>query len=172
MKYPNFDVSILRRSIPYYTYYIRHCVVVYKVTNSEYCIIQYRNFPFRTGVACVSQPKHCKIHQRNCFNILIERLVTGVQITLAKSTESNDWIGIGFSADTGMANDDIYYCSKKEDGEIIMLSHYSKGRSETISADRIGIIPGTIQTYKNQTFISCSFQRDIKGSEKSMTHNL
>jgi len=126
----------------------------------------------RTGVACVSQPKHCKIHQRNCFNILIERLVTGVQITLAKSTESNDWIGIGFSADTGMANDDIYYCSKKEDGEIIMLSHYSKGRSETISANRIGIIPGTIQTYKNQTFISCSFQRDIKVTKNKVKYDL
>ena len=47
---------------------------------------------------------------------------------------------------------------------VIMLSHYSKGQSETVSASKKGIIPGTIQTFSNRTFISCSFHRDIKGT--------
>ena len=39
----------------------------------------------------------------------IEKLQTSIQIKMAKTTTSNDWIGISFSPDVTMDANDVYY---------------------------------------------------------------
>ena len=49
----------------------------------------------------------------------------------------------------------------KEDNSIIALSHYADGPRETISTAQAGIIPGTIETFRNGTHFSIGFQREL-----------
>ena len=57
----------------------------------------------------------------------------------------------------------------KEDNSIIALSHYADGPKETISTAQTGIIPGTIETFRNGTHFSIGFQRELTVTKARFT---
>ena len=122
---------------------------------------------------------------------------------MAKTSTSNDWIGISFSPDVTMDTNDVYYGNGfdfysinfkvefkrsnfkfwqnsilirnkralKEDNSIIALSHYADGPKETISTAQTGIIPGTIETFRNGTHFSIGFQRELSVTKARFLEN-
>ena len=85
--------------------------------------------------------------------------------------ESDAWVGVGFSRDREMGQDDIYYCQKRGE-QIGVISAYSVGMSRPIELDASrldnGIAPDSLRTYANQNQFVCSFRRPISVTKNEL----
>ena len=79
------------------------------------------------------------------------------------------WVGVGFSRDREMGQDDIYYCQKRA-GVIGMISAYSVGMSRPIELDATNNQNGISQlrTYVNQNQFVCSFRRPVSVTKDNL----
>ena len=79
------------------------------------------------------------------------------------------WVGVGFSRDREMGQDDIYYCQKRA-GVIGMISAYSVGMSRPIELDATNNQNGISQlrTYVNQNQFVCSFRRPVSVTKDTL----
>ena len=79
------------------------------------------------------------------------------------------WVGVGFSRDREMGQDDIYYCQKRA-GVVGMISAYSVGMSRPIELDATNNQNGISQlrTYINQNQFVCSFRRPISVTKDNL----
>ena len=136
------------------------------------------NFDFQkcsNSVSCLTMETDCEPGTSNCgllqwvgekhrtinIGILFQRtLVSGeIEITLHFWSDDDSWVGVGFSRDTEMGQDDIYYCQKRS-GRISVLSAYSIGMSRPIEVQNDGeVITDSVETWTSGNQYSCTFRR-------------
>ena len=101
------------------------------------------------------------VHQKTLENGEIE-------ITLHFWSEEDSWVGVGFSRDTNMGQDDIYYCQKRND-RIGVLSAYSIGMSRPIEVQNNGeVIDDSVETWANGNQYACTFRRTTSVSKNDI----
>lgn len=84
--------------------------------------------------------------------------------------ESNAWVGMGFSSDTLMGDDDIYYCQKRDDA-IGVVSAFSTGMSRPVNVDGSSHV-SNIGANLNQNSFQCSFRRPLSVTKGGIEYNL
>ena len=92
-----------------------------------------------------------------------------LSVTLHFMSTDDAWVGVGFSRDREMGQDDIYYCQKRA-GVVGMISAYSVGMSRPIELDATNNQNGISQlrTYINQNQFVCSFRRPISVTKDNL----
>ena len=86
---------------------------------------------------------------------------SGIEVRLHFKSESSSWVGVGFSFDTAMGDDDIYYCQKNQD-IVSVVSAYSTGMTKPTEVENNNHFENNQVSINvaEQTF-SCSFTRPL-----------
>ena len=80
------------------------------------------------------------------------------------------WVGIGFSSDQNMGDDDIFYCQKRG-SEIGVVSAYSTGMVRPIDIDGSDHVTN-IGTSQADNDFKCSFRRPLALTKVSFLSKL
>ncbi|KAM8930631.1 putative ferric-chelate reductase 1 [Pelodytes ibericus] len=92
-----------------------------------------------TQKVCFNSPSNCDpFTSISCF-FMSSAMVAGGGYQFEISGPSDGYVGIGFSDDQIMGNDDIYICGMKSDGSIGIQHLYSEGRSRPKTLDLINV---------------------------------
>ena len=77
-----------------------------------------------------------------------------VEVRLHHNLDGDGWVGVGFSRDRQMGQDDIYYCQKRGD-QVGVVSAYSVGMSRPIE------LQPRARQKSNQNLTECCFYRAL-----------
>lgn len=134
------------------------------------------NFDFQkcsNSVSCLTMETDCEPGTSNCGLLQWRTLVSGeIEITLHFWSDDDSWVGVGFSRDTEMGQDDIYYCQKRS-GRISVLSAYSIGMSRPIEVQNDGeVITDSVETWTSGNQYSCTFRRIMSVTKNDIEYDL
>ena len=106
----------------------------------------------------------CSPGDGDCGFVQWQLLDDALAVTL-HFTGNDAWVGVGFSRDREMGQDDIYYCQRRS-GNVGVISAYSVGMSRPIELDSDDRID-QVRTYQNGDEFVCSFRRPISVTKDS-----
>lgn len=134
------------------------------------------NFDFQKcgeSVSCLTMEGDCEPGTSNCGLVQWKTLDTSeIEITLHFWSEEDSWVGVGFSRDTNMGQDDIYYCQKRS-GRISVLSAYSIGMTRPIEVQNDGeVIADSVETWTSGNQYSCTFRRTMSVTKNDIEYDL
>ena len=105
-------------------------------------------------------------YKTNFYFILLQRLTDNeIEIALHLTTSEDAWVGIGFSSDQNMGDDDIFYCQKRG-AEIGVVSAFSTGMSRPVDIDGSDHVTN-IGTSSDANDFKCSFRRPLSVTKVS-----
>ena len=80
-------------------------------------------------------------------------------MALHLTVASDAWVGIGFSVDQSMGDDDIYYCQNRNN-RVGVVSAFSTGMSRPVNVDGT-LDVSNVGTSRTDNNFQCSFRRQI-----------
>ena len=100
------------------------------------------------------------------YSFLFKRFTDNeIEIALHLTTSEDAWVGIGFSSDQNMGDDDIFYCQKRG-AEIGVVSAFSTGMSRPVDIDGSDHVTN-IGTSSDANDFKCSFRRPLSVTKVS-----
>jgi len=122
--------------------------------------------------SCMAMRSDCAPSDGDCGFVQWQLDNDQIAVTL-HFTGDEAWVGVGFSRDREMGQDDIYYCQRRT-GRVGMISAYSVGMSRPIElgSDVVDSGIGQVRTYQNGNEFVCSFRRPISVTKDNLEYDL